>query len=109
MSDLIIPSRRGFLSGSLCLLAAPAIVRAASLMPIKAEVPLLVINRIGGNTMLTINQITREAVRLWQKSNSFIKNLELEYDATYKFLSGSQWTPDQAQAMSSALRLKIQH
>lgn len=37
MSDsLILPSRRGFLAGLVSALAAPAIVRAASLMPVKA-------------------------------------------------------------------------
>ncbi len=37
MSKLILPSRRGFLLGSLASLAAsPAIVRAASLMPVRA-------------------------------------------------------------------------
>jgi hypothetical protein len=36
MSDLIVPSRRGFILGAaLSLLAAPAIVRAANLMAVK--------------------------------------------------------------------------
>lgn len=34
--SLIIPSRRGFLMGAGILLAAPAIVRVASLMPVKS-------------------------------------------------------------------------
>jgi hypothetical protein len=34
MADLLVPSRRGFLIGFGALLAAPAIVRASSLMPV---------------------------------------------------------------------------
>lgn len=34
MSDLILPSRRRFLLGAGALLAAPAIVRVASIMPV---------------------------------------------------------------------------
>ena len=38
MADLIVPSRRGFLTGlGAALITAPAIVRAASLMPIRGE------------------------------------------------------------------------
>lgn len=33
---MIVPSRRGFIAGALALVAAPAIVRAASLMPVKS-------------------------------------------------------------------------
>lgn len=36
MTDLILP-RRKFLAGAAAFLAAPAIVRVASLMPVKAE------------------------------------------------------------------------
>src|SRR5260221_9980336 len=41
---LIVPSRRGFLTGLAALLAAPAVVRADSLMPISAR---HLITRIG--------------------------------------------------------------
>lgn len=36
---LFIPSRRGFLTGLASVLAAPAVVRAASLMPVRALLP----------------------------------------------------------------------
>lgn len=38
MTDLILP-RRKFLTGLVCMIAAPAVVRAASLMPVKAFEP----------------------------------------------------------------------
>jgi len=40
VTDLILP-RRKFLAGAAAFLAAPAIVRVASLMPVKAERPAL--------------------------------------------------------------------
>lgn len=36
---LLVPSRRGFLTGLASVLAAPAVVRAASLMPVRALQP----------------------------------------------------------------------
>ena len=35
---IIAPSRRGFLAGMLAFAAAPAIVRASSLMPVRSEI-----------------------------------------------------------------------
>lgn len=35
------------------------------------------------NTLLTINMITREAVRLWRNSNAFIQNIDMQYDDQY--------------------------
>lgn len=35
------------------------------------------------NTLLTINMITREAVRLWKNSNAFIQNIDMQYDDSY--------------------------
>ena len=32
------------------------------------------------NSLLTINMITREAVRLWKNSNEFIQNIDTQYD-----------------------------
>jgi hypothetical protein len=39
MAELIKPSRRGFLFGAAAFLAAPAIVRVASLMPVSVPKP----------------------------------------------------------------------
>lgn len=35
------------------------------------------------NSLLTINMITREAVRLWKNSNSFIQNIDTQYDSSF--------------------------
>lgn len=35
------------------------------------------------NTLLTINMITRLAVRLWKNTNAFIRNLDTQYDDQY--------------------------
>jgi hypothetical protein len=72
MADL---SRRGILGA---FIAAPAIVRASSLMPVKQMfAPAAVIP--ARNTLLTLDQITREAIRLFQNSNTFLANLEPQW------------------------------
>jgi hypothetical protein len=77
MSELILPTRRGFLAGMIGLIAAPAIVRASSLMPVKAlaatvniepELQQFVVTNVSGNKLLTLDAITREAVRQWKES-----------------------------------------
>jgi len=35
------------------------------------------------NSMLTINQITREAVRLWKNTNAFLQNIDTQYDGSF--------------------------
>jgi hypothetical protein len=35
------------------------------------------------NNLLTINMITREAVRLWKNSNAFIQNVDMQYDSSF--------------------------
>jgi len=35
------------------------------------------------NDLLTINMITREAVRLWTNSNEFIKMIDTQYDEQF--------------------------
>ena len=50
------------------------------------------------NTLLTINMITREAVRLWKNSNAFIQNVDMQYDASFS-VSGAK--------IGSALRIRL--
>lgn len=35
------------------------------------------------NTILTIDMITREAIRLWRNTNSFLRNIEMQYDDSF--------------------------
>ena len=35
------------------------------------------------NSLLTINLITREAVRLWKNSNAFMQNVDMQYDDSF--------------------------
>ncbi len=35
------------------------------------------------NSLLTINMITREAVRLWRNSNAFMQNVDMQYDDSF--------------------------
>jgi len=35
------------------------------------------------NSLLTINMITREAVRLWKNSNAFIQNVDMQFDSSF--------------------------
>lgn len=38
---------------------------------------------MAGNSLLTINMITREAVRLWKNTNAFIQNVDMQYDDSF--------------------------
>lgn len=53
--------------------------------------------------MLTIREIAMEAITLWKNSNEFIKNTNAEY----AFMTGSQWTPSQQQAIRSVLKIRL--
>lgn len=35
------------------------------------------------NSLLTINMITREAVKLWRNTNAFIQNIDMQYDGSF--------------------------
>ncbi len=50
------------------------------------------------NTLLTINMITREAVRLWKNSNAFIQNVDMQYDSSFA-VSGAK--------IGSTLRIRL--
>ena len=50
------------------------------------------------NTLLTINMITREAVRLWKNSNAFIQNVDMQYDDSFA-VSGAK--------IGSSLRIRL--
>ena len=50
------------------------------------------------NSLLTINMITRQAVRLWKNSNAFIQNVDMQYDESFA-VSGAK--------IGSSLRIRL--
>ena len=81
---MIESSRRGFLGGLLALVAAPTVVRAASLMPVSVMPDEVVLEQLARRrSLLTINEITCEAIRLWANNNVFIQNLNPYYDDAF--------------------------
>ncbi len=58
---LEITSRRSFIAGLIYLIAAPAIVRVASLMPVKQMLPDLSLN--GAQIMFDVNAVTLIPIR----------------------------------------------
>lgn len=50
------------------------------------------------NSLLTINMITREAVRLWKNSNAFVQNVDMQYDDSFA-LGGAK--------IGTALRIRL--
>lgn len=80
-------SRRSFIGGPAALVAAPAIVKVASLMPVRSISPEpegMFILPPRGNTYLSINEITREAVRLFQETNLFLNKIDRQYDELHR-------------------------
>jgi hypothetical protein len=88
MTSLVLP-RRKFLLGLTSIFAAPAIVRVASLMPLSAlppdevldAIPMRVLREefIPKHSLLTIQMITREALRFWKNSNAFMYEIDMQY------------------------------
>lgn len=79
-------NRRGFLQGILAAAAAPAIVKAASLMPVFVRketggllVPGWPSEMAVGNQLLTIEQITREALQILHQNLGFIARIDRDY------------------------------
>ncbi len=50
------------------------------------------------NTLLTPNQITREAVVLWKNSNAFLQNVDMQYDSAFA---------QQGAKIGTALRIRL--
>lgn len=50
------------------------------------------------NTLLTLNMITRESIRLWKNSNAFLQNIDTQYD--------DQFAKDGAK-IGTALRIRL--
>ncbi len=77
-------ARRSILTGLVALVAAPAIVKVSSLMPVNAALQ-------PRFDYMSLNEITREAVRLFKDSNVFLKELDAQYAMDRMFYEGEQW------------------
>ena len=77
--------RRSFLGAMLAACAAPAIVRATSLMPGRSIIMLEQIGYLRANHLLSTQMITNECLRIPQSELVFASNIDK--------LWGDQWTP----------------
>lgn len=80
-------SRRGFITGSIGLLCAPAILRATSLMPVKALPRLIYAGELGTHEGFSFMVNDTEAVKLW--SRLLAKDVQKE-SHFFKMLKGDQ-------------------
>jgi hypothetical protein len=83
-------SRRSVIAG---LFAAPAIVAVENIMPIR--VPSI---WLPSRNVLTLNMITREAIRLFVNSNNFLKQIDEQFSEFYSPPTGARlavptWRP----------------
>ena len=73
MTELIMP-RRAFLSGMASLFAAPAVVKASNIMPVKVMPPELVVEKYAYHEVAVGYRITRKEVgdELWNRQNDWM-------------------------------------
>jgi hypothetical protein len=100
VSEIICTSRRGFLGLLGVALASPAIVKISSLMPI--SMPKIVTGvdlggkdftvtaLVRGNHLLTINQITRESIKMWKNTNKFMITIDRQFDEYFPINVGDK-------------------
>lgn len=90
----MIIERRAFLTGLISAIAAPAVVRAEILMPVRSIMAPLILTpamfmdleaaRIANhNQYLTMTEITKHAVKLWKNTNLFINDTPTQYDTLF--------------------------
>ncbi len=89
-------NRRGFLGAMLVAGVAPAIVQAANIMPVfvRKEVGGLLVPELSfemnvtatelGNRLVTFEEITREALLLFQQNLSFSQKVNLEFERGFR-------------------------
>jgi hypothetical protein len=71
MADL---SRRSFVAGFGAILAAPAVARVTALIPPLERARL---------NYLSLNQITRESIRMFVETNAFLANIGSQYEGAF--------------------------
>lgn len=98
-------TRRGLITGLVAFAAAPAIVRAENLMPVRAEIIRsffgidLATNEgtaaiiLREKTYLSMQMITRETVRLFTNSNAFIQSINRDFEREFGYNDGINWHP----------------
>lgn len=111
--DIVKPSRRGFFGLLASVLAAPAIVKATNIMPVRSfsssgfltlddyadrilgpQVNSLYSGDIGGVSKQSLHEITRESVRMFVDTNSFLIDIVKQYQDAFDYTNGSQWGGD---------------
>jgi hypothetical protein len=96
-------NRRFFLSGFGALVAAPAIVSLASLMPVRGIV--MPINRIEGSVSAI------EILARWRLDEMYHARMHKSYEHTnalIEWLSGQTWTPVEVSRLSESRALAPQ-
>lgn len=88
-------NRRGFLGGILAAACAPAIVRADSLMRIIPR----------ETRLLSLDEITRDALRLMHEKASFINTIDRQYDREYERLAKFRTTEGQIITIQGVYRV----
>ena len=100
MNQLLKPSRRGFIGGLLAAVAAPAIIRTPGLlMPLRRQ-PLR-------RDLLSINDITREAVQLFRYSNAFLQQIDSQYEQLFATDIPIRYTNAELEADWQELRIRL--
>lgn len=113
-------ARRSILTGLVALVAAPAIVKVGQVMAINSGlVPGDVSMRYIENYWafaseparvdvlygrLTVDQITRDAVRLFRHSNEFLRNMDRQYDVKSGVETNARY---QANKIGDTLRIRL--
>lgn len=74
-------TRRGFLRSLGAVLAAPALAPVTA--KIVAMLPEPAVAWEQRNRLLTIDMITREAIKLFRNSNAFLKNIDRQFEEEF--------------------------
>jgi hypothetical protein len=109
---MIESSRRGFIAGLAGLIVtAPAIVKATSIMPVKASLqPILTLDDWVGRLSVrpewnvTLAEVTRDAVKRFRNSNSLLQRTARQYAEDFDYVAGQQWAEAK---IGSQLRIRL--
>lgn len=98
--DMINIPRRSFLTGLASLVAAPAIVRVSSLMPVKPVKPVKLVQVVDDGVLLVdYASHTQDAVRYFVEMQRFDHLAALAARKDYDFYTGESWPPFDANVL----------